>query len=218
METQLPHPVFLNVEYIFFLIYRAVARVFHFIFGGNISDPNAGARAFSGIKVIATLIVIILIAIILYCLVRLYEIEQENKPKKVKSVTAKADSSDSSELPGATTEHFIDHNAVRENKTWNSVRAKLLSDNQSDWRLAIIEADIYLDRVLDQKGFYGDTLGDKFKQISPEQLPSLQIAWEAHKVRNRIAHDGAEYVLTMPEARRVLSYYEIVFRDLDVID
>lgn len=214
MEAQVPNPVFLNVEYIFFLIYRAVARVFHFFFGGNITDPNAPSRVFSGLKVVATLFVIILITIILYCLVRLYEIEQEGKPKKEKKSLIKA-------VAGGTAipaEHFVQHPVTRDNPTWTSVRNKLLSDNQSDWRLAIIEADIYLDRVLDEKGFYGDTLGDKFKQITPEKLPSIQIAWEAHKVRNRIAHDGSGFVLTMPEARRVLSYYEIVFRDLEVID
>lgn len=213
METQIPNPVFLNLEYIFFLIYRAVARFFNFLFGGNINDPDAGGRVFSGLKVLATLLVILLITIILYCLVRLYEIEKEGKPKKLKTTpSAKAGS------VAIATEHFVGHPVTRDNPTWTSVRNKLLSDNQSDWRLAIIEADIYLDRVLDQKGFYGDTLGDKFKQISPEQLPSIQIAWEAHKVRNRIAHDGSGFVLTMPEARRVLSYYEIVFRDLEVID
>ena len=217
METQLPSPVFLNLEYIFFLIYRALARFFHFIFGGNITDPNAPSRAFYGLKTLATLIVIILITIILYCLVRLYEIEQEGKPKKQKKLlSASSDfSKEDSNLSGA---QFLDNNTSRVNETWNSVRSKLLSDNPSDWRLAIIEADIYLDRVLDQKGFYGDTLGDKLKQVDPEKLPSVQIAWEAHKVRNRIAHDGAGFILTMPEARRVLSYYEIVFRDLEVID
>jgi hypothetical protein len=203
--------VFLNVEYVFFLIYRFFARIFHFFFGGNVTDPDASARFFSGLKVFATLLVIILITIILYCLVRLYEIEQEGKPKKEKVLKPKEDTV-------AATSHYVDHPVAIENTTWNSVRSKLLSDNQSDWRLAIIEADIYLDKVLDQKGFYGDTLGDKFKQITPEKLPSIQIAWEAHKVRNRIAHDGSGFVLTMPEARRVLSYYEIVFRDLGVIE
>ena len=214
MQPQLPNPVFLNVEYFFFLIYRVLARFFNFLFGGNITDPNAGSRFFSGLKVFATIIVIILITIILYCLVRLYELEQEDKPKKESKILDE----NISGLPGATSEHFIDHGASRINETWNSVRSKLLSDNPSDWRLAIIEADIYLDRILDQKGFYGDTLGDKLKQITPDKLPSINIAWEAHKVRNRIAHDGADYILTMPESRRVLSYYEIVFRDLDVID
>lgn len=216
METQLPNPIFLNIEYFFFLVYRAVSRIFNFFFGGNITDQNAGSNFFSGLKTLATLLVIILIAIILYCLVRLYEIEQDSKPKKIKKAPVLPGTSEG--LPGATGEHFIDHSTQRVNETWNSIRSKLLSDNPSDWRLAIIEADIYLDRVLDQQGFYGDTLGDKFKQITPEKLPSIQIAWEAHKVRNRIAHDGADFVLTMPESRRVLSYYEIVFRDLGVID
>jgi hypothetical protein len=92
-----------------------------------------------------------------------------------------------------------------------------LSETESDWRIGIIEADIYLDRVLDIKGVPGDTLGDKLKNVSPSILPSVQVAWEAHKVRNRIAHDGADFSLTMPEVRRVYSYFEIVFRDLGVI-
>jgi hypothetical protein len=215
MEAQLPNPVFLNVEYLFFLIYRVFARIFNFFTGGNITDPNAGSQFFSGLKTLATLLVIILIAIILYCLVRLYEIEQDSKPQKPKKIEPLNSQID---LPGASGEHFVDHGAMRVNETWNGIRSKLLSDNPSDWRLAIIEADIYLDRVLDQKGFYGDTLGDKLKQLTPDRLPSINIAWEAHKVRNRIAHDGAGFTLTMPESRRVLSYYEIVFRDLEVID
>lgn len=215
MEAQLPNPVFLNVEYFFFLIYRAIARIFNFLFGTSITDPGAGSKFFAGLKVFATLIVIILITIILYCLVRLYELQQEGKPKKEKKVST---SQPEVGLPGATTGDFIPHNVTKVNETWNAIRAKLLSDNPSDWRLGIIEADIYLDRLLDQRGFYGDTLSDKFKQITPEKLPSIQIAWEAHKVRNRIAHDGADFVLTMPESRRILSYYEIVFRDLEVID
>lgn len=214
METQIPNPVFINLEYIFFLVYRAVSRFFNFLFGGNINDPDAGSRVFTGLKTFATILVIILITIILYCLVRLYELKQADKPKKENK---KTDLADSVELPGSSNTHFIDNSTNLQNETWNGIRAKLLSDGPSDWRLAIIEADIYLDKVLDQKGYYGDTLGDKLKQIDPEKLPSVQIAWEAHKVRNRIAHDGANFVLTMPEARRVLSYYEIVFRDLEVI-
>ena len=117
-----------------------------------------------------------------------------------------------SNLPGAT------RGPVARNETWEAIRTKLLSDSPSDWRLGIIEADIYMDRVFDTKGFYGDTVGDKLKNLTPDKFPSVQIAWEAHKVRNRIAHDGADFTLTMPEARRTLSYYEIVFRDLGAIE
>lgn len=200
MQQTVPDPVFVNVEYIFFLIYRAVSRVFSFLFGDDF---------YGRLKIIATLIVIALITIILYCLVRLYELEQEGKTKTPAVATATA-------LPLGE-EHHVDRPAIGRNELWESVRTRILSDNPSDWRLAIIEADIYLDKVLDQKGIFGDTLGDKLKQVMPEKLPSIQLAWEAHKVRNRIAHEGAEFTLTQPEARRVLSYFEIVFRDLEVI-
>ncbi len=215
METSVPNPVFLNLEYIFFLIYRAINKFFSFLFGSNITDPNAGSNFFYGLKTFATILVIILITIILYCLVRIYELKQEDKPKKTKAISTEKVGVDTQSTQG---DRFVDSTSQRVNETWNSIRAKLLSDSPSDWRLAIIEADIYLDKVLDQKGFYGDTLGDKLKQITPEKLPSIQLAWEAHKVRNRIAHDGVDYILTQPEARRTLSYFEITFRDLEVID
>lgn len=215
METQVPNPVFLNLEYIFFLIYRVINKIFHFLFGASLSEPGSGSQVFQGLKTFATILVIILITIILYCLVRIYELKQEDKPKKVKAVVGEKVNTENTTVVG---DKFVDTASQKVNETWNAIRAKLLSDNPSDWRLAIIEADIYLDKVLDQKGFYGDTLGDKLKQITPEKLPSIQAAWEAHKVRNRIAHDGADYVLTQPEARRTLSYFEITFRDLEVID
>jgi len=163
--------------------------------------------------VLATLIVIALITFILYTLVRLYEIRQEEAKKK-KSVLVPAS------LPTAATPSgtagAMGTNVVA-NETWKHIREELLSDNNNDWKLAVIEADIYMDRVLDDHGFHGDTTGDKLKQVTPDKLPSVQIAWEMHKVRNRIAHEGAAFVLTLPEARRMLTFYEMIFTDLGVI-
>ncbi len=206
MQGQVPDPVFLNVEFIFSWLW------------GNVISPLFSVQFLSLLQVIVSLLLIAAITIVLYCLVRLYELKQEDKKKQkndAPSVTATTSQPTQSTpidsgLPGEIV-------VVPRNETWEDVRTKLLSENQSEWRLGIIEADIYLDRVLDSKGVPGDTLGDKLKNVSPAILPSVQIAWEAHKVRNRIAHDGADFSLTLPEARRTLSYYEIVFRDLGVI-
>lgn len=214
-----PEPVFLNVEYLFYVIYRAVVRIF-------------SVNWLEVMYVSISLVSIGLIFVILYALVRLYEMKKEDKEKEKKEAAAglgapagitmgvasattgaassSVDTFTGGDLPGAAPV------AIPPNATWNSIRERLLSDSPSDWRLAIIEADIYLDRQLDAKGWHGDTIGDKLKQLTPVELPSIQIAWEAHKVRNRIAHD-LDYVLTTPEARRTLSYYEIVFRDLHLI-
>lgn len=207
MQNSVPQPVFLNVEFIFSWLW------------GNIFSPLFSLGFLQVLEFIASILVIIGITISLYCLVRLNEIRQEDAKKAAKAkqgssapstATSSAPLAGSVDLPGAQ--------PIPRNETWENIRSKLLSDSPSDWRLAIIEADIYLDRLLDTKGYGGDTLGDKLKNLTNERLASLQIAWEAHKVRNRIAHDGAAFVLTMPEARRVLSYFEIVFRDLGAIE
>ena len=88
------------------------------------------------------------------------------------------------------------------------------SPNSSDWRLAIIEADSILEGLLEEKGFPGIGIGERLKNISPGNLASLQAAWEAHLVRNRIAHEGLEFELTERDARRTISLYEMVFREL----
>ena len=201
--AQTPEPVFLNLEYIFNIIYTLFAKIGAYIFSEQF------VRTF---EIVASVLIVLLITSILYSLVRLYEIEQEGKPKKQPLALFSPPTSSAKVNVEQPTP------SKKENQTWTLIRTKLLSDVHSDWRLAIIEADIYLDRLLNDRGAHGDTLGDKLKSMNENDFPSLNIAWEAHKVRNRIAHDGQDYTLTQPEARRVLSYYEIVFRDLGAIE
>ena len=90
------------------------------------------------------------------------------------------------------------------------------SDSPNDWKLAIIEADIILDDVLKQQGYAGNSLGERLKSISPSQLESLQDAWEAHKVRNKIAHEGADFVLTKRLAQETITKYQRVFTEFGI--
>lgn len=92
-----------------------------------------------------------------------------------------------------------------------------LSENPNDWKLAIIEADIILDDALKQKGYQGVSLGERLKGVGPHQLSTLQDAWEAHKIRNRIAHDGADFVLTKRLAQETINRYQRVFSELGVL-
>ncbi|MCA9358360.1 hypothetical protein KC902_03815 [Candidatus Kaiserbacteria bacterium] len=89
------------------------------------------------------------------------------------------------------------------------------SDNPNDWKLAIIEADIVMDDTLKQKGYPGATLGERLKSAA-SNMNTLQDAWEAHKIRNRIAHDGADFVLTKKIAQETIGRYQRVFNELGV--
>jgi c-di-AMP phosphodiesterase-like protein len=90
------------------------------------------------------------------------------------------------------------------------------SSNPNDWKLAIIEADIILDDILKQQGYAGNSLGERLKSIAPSQLESLQDAWEAHKVRNNIAHQGADFILTQRLAQETITKYQRVFTEFGV--
>ncbi len=178
-----------------------------------IGNVFRGIFSFGFLGLFYVLLAVALIAtIVLICFlfVRMYEIRQEDE-KNRKALATPAT------MGSATLGTAADINASTENQTWKHIRERLLSSNTSDWKLAIIEGDIYLDHVLDDKGFHGDTTGDKLKQVTPDKLPSIQMAWEVHMIRNRIAHQGAAFVLTMPEARRLLSSYEVIFTDLGVL-
>jgi hypothetical protein len=98
----------------------------------------------------------------------------------------------------------------------DDVLTHIASENPNDWKLAIIEADIILDDTLKQKGYAGTTLGERLKSISPNQLASLQDAWEAHKVRNRIAHEGSDFVLTKRIAQETITQYRRVFDEFGI--
>ncbi len=106
---------------------------------------------------------------------------------------------------------------VYTNKKWERVIDHLESENPNDWKIAIIEADSILNELVDSMGYNGASLGEKLKAIEQSDFTTLNNAWEAHKVRNAIAHEGSNFQLNDREARRVIALYESVFREFKYI-
>jgi len=106
---------------------------------------------------------------------------------------------------------------TKRNERWEKIVEKANSNAPADWRLAILDADIMLDELLRSKGYVGDSVGDMLKSVDKSNFLTLDNAWEAHKVRNRIAHDGAEFDLNERETQRVISLFESVFKEFKVI-
>lgn len=100
---------------------------------------------------------------------------------------------------------------------WKKIQEKLESSNESDWKLAIIEADAMLDDIVKSLGYRGDTMGERMRQIKPDQFAYLDDAWRAHKVRNFIAHDS-DYVVRHETAKRTLDIYRKVFNQFSILD
>ena len=103
------------------------------------------------------------------------------------------------------------------NGRWNDVLLHIDSDRMNDWKLAIIEADILLEELLDKIGLPGATVGDKLKNASPTSFRTVNQAWRAHNVRNRIAHEGTEFELSQIEAQETIAQYKMVFDEFNAV-
>ncbi len=99
------------------------------------------------------------------------------------------------------------------NLKWERVLQHIESENPTDWRLAILEADIVLDEMLEVIGYRGDTMGDKLKAVEKSDFTTIDLAWEAHKIRNQIAHEGSDFLITQRESKRIINMYKRVFEE-----
>lgn len=100
---------------------------------------------------------------------------------------------------------------------WNRILEHAQSSDEHKWRLAILECDIMLNELLDLQGYKGETIAEKMKQVSRTNFNTIDDAWEAHKVRNRVAHEGVEFHIDEREKNRVINLYQRVFKEFGFI-
>lgn len=150
------------------------------------------------LSLIAYLVTLLMIGAIVYYQIRLHQVTEEV------------------DRLYATVPEPQAHAAV-EHARWKRIRELIESPMESDWRSAIIEADIMLDEMLSRIGYMGNTVGDKLKMANETHFQTLRDAWEAHAVRNEIAHQGTAYQLSPNVAYRTIGRYENVFREFHEI-
>jgi len=100
---------------------------------------------------------------------------------------------------------------------WTQIMEKLNSESEADWKVAILEADAILEEIVGTMNLMGTSIGDKLKSVEPSDFLTLESAWEAHKARNRIAHDVSGVPLSHREAQRILVLYEKVLREFEYL-
>ncbi len=103
------------------------------------------------------------------------------------------------------------------NPKWRLVEEHIDSDDQNKWKLAILEADIILADLLDGLSLPGESIGEKLKAVEKNDFETIEQAWEAHKIRNAIAHEGSDFVINQREAKRIIGLYASVFKEFKII-
>lgn len=185
-----------NVEYFLRLLYEWIYGP-HAVF--NYAELEAtAAHIWTWIVVIGYVLSVVGLFVIVYATVKLFELRKREEIHYSTLI-------ESPEVTGG------------ENPRWLHIESLAEGASASQWREAIIEADIMLDDVLARNGYVGDGVGEKLKSVESESLSTLNDAWEAHKVRNQIAHEGSAFNLSEELALRTISRYGAVFRELKAI-
>lgn len=183
---------FLNVEYFFRLLYELAANP------GGFSLQTDLIRLAGQIWMLVTALALIasigFLIVFINATIRFHQTRREEEAKYC-------------------TIHAGHAEEERDHSRWAHVRSLVESPHESDWRQAIIEADIMLDDLLSQLGYPGQSVGEKLKAANPAKFQSLQYAWDAHKVRNEIAHSGSAFQLDEHLAHRTIAMYEVVMRE-----
>jgi hypothetical protein len=143
---------------------------------------------------------LIFAAIIIYTVTRVFQLRQE----EYKYFQAVAHTVTAQDIP-------------KTRLRWNHILEEANSDSPQNQRLAILEADIMLSELLDELGYKGETLADKMRQVPKANFNTIDLAWEAHRARNRVAHE-AGFQMAPHEVRRIIGLYDKIFREFGFIE
>ena len=166
--------------------------------GGSSSIAATFVSIWSIVTAVSILVTFFLLAVITYATIRLNQIKHEEH-----------------HMMGTIAPEQAEQQV--ENSRWHHVASLVESSQENDWRLAIIEADIMLDDILGARGYQGVSVGEKLKSADPTRFHTIRDAWDAHMVRNQIAHQGSEYQLSGAIAYRTIAKYKNVFEEFHAI-
>lgn len=98
---------------------------------------------------------------------------------------------------------------------WLAIEQSLSRDNEATYHMAILNGDKLLDQALRERGIKGQTMGDRMK-FAKEMWSNRNAVWEAHKLRNQIAHES-DIRVEYDQARRALAGFKQGLKDLGAI-
>ncbi len=98
---------------------------------------------------------------------------------------------------------------------WLAIEQQLKRDEVSSYHLTVLNADKLLDQALRDRGYRGQTMGERMK-TAKDKWSSRDNVWSAHKLRNQIAHES-DVRVTYDDARGALSGFKQALKDLGAI-
>ena len=103
------------------------------------------------------------------------------------------------------------------NKAWVKIHDKLDLNDETQWKVAILEAEDFLVKELRSQGYSGDSFLDILNNIPPGTFSSLEKVRQVHELRNKIVMDD-NFELTHGQAIMAFEILEQFRRDMGVMN
>lgn len=110
---------------------------------------------------------------------------------------------------------FKPYGSAKVAKDWKKTIKRLDTGVESEYKLAIIEADAMLDFILKRMGYSGDSLGVRLKQLTKVQVSNIEAVKAAHEMRNNIVRDP-DFHLGLDQSKKAMAAYHKALDDLQV--
>jgi len=92
-------------------------------------------------------------------------------------------------------------------KTWSRIKSRIDSGIESEFKLAIIEAEDFLNETLDERGYEEGDFQEKVKSASNSSTLNLPQLFWSHEIRNSVVYNP-DFKISKEEATKVLQAYK----------
>lgn len=97
---------------------------------------------------------------------------------------------------------------------WQQIEALAETTNPHQAAQAVSQADRFVDHVMKAVGGKGESFADRLKGLESKfERGTYQALWDAHKLRNRLAHEHGHQV-PVAESQRAIRQFRSAAREL----
>jgi formiminotetrahydrofolate cyclodeaminase len=106
-------------------------------------------------------------------------------------------------------------NKEKYHSAWLGIEQQLNRNDDKTFFITVLNADKLLDQALRERGFRGQTMGERMKSANSSWTNANHV-WHAHKLRNQIAHETNARV-SFDDTRRALAAFKQALKDMGAI-
>ncbi len=93
---------------------------------------------------------------------------------------------------------------------WTDIVRRANTGKPENLRWSILEADALVDLVLKEMQLPGEQMAERLTQLSPRSIKTLNKLWDAHRLRNEIAHTPGFNITTRQAEQALFSYRDFL--------